>query len=311
MTTDSNNPTVRYLDVDADSTGQRLDNWLLRHLKGVPKSHLYRVIRKGEVRINKKRVGPDTRVTAGDVVRIPPIRAAEEKPFTLSERNHSLMDNILFEDASIIILNKPAGLPVHGGEGFRGGVIEVMRLLKPEHPHLELAHRLDKLTSGCLCLAKKRSVLRQIQADWHEAHKVEKIYQALVTGYWNPPKRVSLAIARSAEGQQGPHARIDPEGKEAVTHFSVLGHYKDATWVEARLETGRTHQIRLHAAHFGHPILGDERYGDHALNRSVAKLGLKHMALHASSLKLAGYPEFKAPIPDDWYTYLKQADTDA
>ncbi len=290
MTASLSPPGVRHLEIDADHAGQRLDNYLMRELKGAPKSLIYRIVRTGEVRLNGGRVQPDRRLQTGDVLRIPPVRLGERDerpprvPQGLAER---LRAAVLYEDRELLVLDKPAGLAVHKGSGLDYGVIELLRIMRPAEPFLELAHRLDRETSGCLALAKTASALRWIQ-DAFRAGRVEKRYLALVRGYWNHgPREVDQPLRRNVlrGGERMVEALED--GKPARTQFRPVNLHKPASLLEASISTGRTHQIRVHAAHVGHPLAGDEKYGDDDFNRLMAEqFGLRRLFLHAHSLNL-------------------------
>ncbi len=307
-----NAPKVRYLVVKEDADGQRIDNFLLTRLKGVPRSWVYRVLRRGEVRVNKGRVKPTRRLRLGDQVRIPPLRTAERQAGEgpgpgLRQR---LLDSVLYRDAELLVVNKPSGIAVHGGSGVSFGVIEILRAIEPDAPYLELAHRLDRDTSGCLMLARRRAALRQLQR-LQLAGRVEKRYLALLGGRWRRDRVTADAPLRKNTLRSGERVvRVDAAGKPAVTHFRVLQRFAGAMLVEARLETGRTHQIRVHAAHLGTPILGDEKYGREADNREWRARGLKRLFLHAWRLDLPweGRPRghhFEAPLPDDLQRLLE------
>lgn len=277
---------VRQVLVDADYQGQRLDNFLLAQLKGVPKSHVYRIVRKGEVRVNKGRSQVSYRLQPGDMVRIPPVRLAErDAPAAPGDRVLQLLaDSILYEDKRLLVLNKPSGLAVHGGSGLKFGVIEALRALRPEEKQLELVHRLDRDTSGCLLIARRRSALRTLH-ELLRGDGVDKRYLALVAGRWGKDREVVDAPLSKNQLRGGERVvRVDPNGKAAKTIFRVLERFSDATLVEAELLTGRTHQLRVHLAHLGTPILGDEKYGDDAANRAMKRLGLNRLFLHARSL---------------------------
>ncbi|MEJ2529532.1 MAG: 23S rRNA pseudouridine(955/2504/2580) synthase RluC, partial [Gammaproteobacteria bacterium] len=274
---------VRQLVVAEGYQGQRLDNFLLTQLKGVPKSHVYRIVRKGEVRVNKGRTRVNYRLQQGDVIRIPPLRLVEKK--LLQRPGDTLLtaleQSILYEDNRLIVLNKPSGLAVHGGSGLNFGVIEAMRALRPDEKQLELVHRLDRETSGCLMIARRRSALRTLH-ELLRTNGVDKRYLALVAGRWQRDRETVDAPLRKNTLQGGERmVRVDPEGKQALTRFRVRERFPDATLVEAELLTGRTHQLRVHLAHLGTPILGDDKDGDNIANRAMKKRGLKRLFLHA------------------------------
>ena len=260
---------VYYQEITAEETGQRLDNYLIRILKGVPKSHIYRIIRGGEVRINKKRAKPSSRLSEGDSVRIPPVRTSTTRDVHVGERlMERLHASVVYEDNQLMVLNKPAGIAVHGGSGLSLGLIEALRKIRPELAYLELVHRLDKETSGCILLAKKRSMLRAIHALL-EARQVEKTYWALLASPWADKQKIIVnAPLEKNTLQSGERmVRVSEAGKASETQFSLLENYSKACWVEAKPKTGRTHQIRVHGAHINHPILGDERYDkDNSIN---------------------------------------------
>ena len=297
-------PKVRYLVVKEDADGQRVDNFLLTRLKGVPRSWVYRVLRRGEVRVNRGRVKPTRRLRAGDEVRIPPLRTAAREGTAVPAEGlrQRIAGSILHQDRELLVIDKPSGIAVHGGSGVSFGVIEVLRALYPDAPYLELAHRLDRDTSGCLLLAKRRPALQQLQ-KLQRAGRVEKRYLALLGGRWRR-NRVTADVPLHKNTLRGGErvVRVDPLGKESTTHFRVLQRFEGAMLVEARLETGRTHQIRVHAAYLGAPILGDDKYGDVAANRRFRELGLKRLFLHAWKLDFPwqGRPDgyhFEAPLP--------------
>ena len=277
---------VRLLVIDAEQEGQRIDNYLKTQLKGVPKSLIYRILRKGEVRVNKKRIKPEYKLIAGDEVRIPPVRVAEanELPSAKLSSIQALAALILFEDDALIVLNKPAGMAVHGGSGLSFGVIEGLRALRPEARFLELVHRLDRDTSGCLLIAKKRSALKNL----HEQLRLKtmrKQYCALVRGQWKPHVKVVNAPLLKNVLQSGERiVRVNPEGKPSETRFHILQRFAEATLVEASPITGRTHQIRVHTAHAGHPIACDDKYGDATFDSKMREQGLGRLFLHAMRL---------------------------
>ncbi|PCJ92039.1 MAG: 23S rRNA pseudouridine(955/2504/2580) synthase RluC [Porticoccaceae bacterium] len=298
-------PSVYFVEVTSDYAGQRVDNFLLARLKGVPKSRIYRIIRKGEVRVNRSRVKPEYKLVEGDQVRIPPVRVAErEAPIAPGQKLQELLeDSIIYEDGLLLVINKPSGLAVHGGSGVSLGLIEAFRATRPKQPFLELVHRLDRETSGCLIIAKKRSALRFLQ-DEMRARRVVKVYQALTSGRWpRGMKRIDMPLLKSELKSGERIVRVNPEGKRSVTHFSVLQRFNNATLVEVTLETGRTHQIRVHAQYAGCPLAGDEKYGDDQYNRNVKTLGLKRMFLHALKLQFnsPGGEKIRveAPIPKE------------
>lgn len=305
---------VQLVTIDENNDGQRLDNFLIGYLKGVPKTWVYRVLRKGEVRVNKGRSKPAQRLQIGDVVRIPPVRQGERQTALPPRQLIDLIDgSICYEDNSIIVINKPAGVAVHGGSGLSHGVIEILRAARPGAPFLELAHRLDRETSGCLMLAKKRSTLTRLQ-ELQRAGRIEKRYLALLSGRirkgaWRADLPLMKNMLKSGERV----VRVDPLGKVAVTHFKVVRRFADASLVEATLETGRTHQIRVHAAANGSAILGDPKYGDEAANRHFRELGLRRLFLHAASLRFdaidtAGEIHVEAPLPRELQGILEKLD---
>lgn len=307
---DSGASDVRYVEVDESREGQRLDNFLLGQLKGVPKSHVYRLLRRGEVRVNGGRVKPEYRLEAGDRVRIPPVR---QKPRVQpgGEGFEWLIDRVLYEDEDLMVLDKPAGLPVHGGSGVPVGLIEALRALRPEIPDLELVHRLDRDTSGCLLLAKRRPVLVELHRALRDG-EMEKRYLALLQGRWRGgARRITASLAR--DQLQGGERRVgvSDEGKEAESRFIPKGFYGPATLVEVALVTGRTHQARVHAVYAGHPIAGDEKYGERSFNREMAALGLKRLFLHAATLRFP-HPghnadlEVESPLPPDLHHVLER-----
>ena len=312
------------IGVDADSAGQRLDNFLLRHLKGVPKTHVYRIIRSGEVRINKGRASADTRVQEGDQVRLPPVRVSEKIAEKAERPAPAREFPILLEDEHLIALDKPAGTAVHGGSGVSFGVIEQLRQARPQAKFLELVHRLDRETSGILLVAKKRSALTHLQDQFRE-RETGKTYLALVIGAWPANKKVidtPLHKYLQADGERRVRVTTpeDPDGMRSITLVKVRSTVParpDAglpafSLLEVTIKTGRTHQIRVHLASQGHAIAGDEKYGDFDLNRHLHRHGLKRMFLHAWRLQF-NHPangertELLAPLPPDLASFLPPA----
>lgn len=304
-------PKVRFCEVDEHREGQRLDNFLLRELKGVPKTRIYRALRKGEIRVNKGRVKADYRVEAGDTIRIPPLRTNQERPEPSLGRDFEahLEACIVYEDDGLLVINKPSGLAVHGGSGLNFGLIEALRKIRPMQKYLELVHRLDRDTSGCTMVAKKSSVLKGIHKKLRGVG-VDKRYLALVAGRW--PKyclRVEVPLIKNTLVSGERMVKVDINGKPSLTEFVVVERFADATLIEAKPVTGRTHQIRVHALHAGYPILGDEKYGNRETNRLFRHRGLKRLFLHAKSLSLE-YPEdslleVEAPLDDNLIKLLK------
>ena len=275
------------MEISADLAGQRVDNFLLNRLKGAPRSLIYRILRRGEVRVNKGRIRPEYRLKAGDTLRIPPVRLAPRTtpPRPAEPVLHQLENAILYEDNRLLVLNKPSGMAVHGGSGLSYGVIEGLRALRPQAPYLELVHRLDRDTSGCLLIAKKRSALRRLH-ELLRSNQVDKRYFALLKGQWRGGSRDIDAPLRKNVLRSGERmVRVDPEGKTALSIFRPLAVGKSASLVEVKLETGRTHQIRVHAASIDQPIAGDDKYGDDGFNRQLREIGLKRLFLHARSLR--------------------------
>lgn len=281
---------VNWLTVGEDSAGQRVDNYLGKMLRGVPKSHIYRILRSGEVRVNKGRVKPEARLILGDVVRVPPVRTAAKANVVPPTRARAGL-LVLFEDDGLLALDKPAGLAVHGGSGIAQGLIEQMRAARPEAKFLELVHRLDRDTSGVILLAKKRAALVALHAQLR-AGSCEKRYLVLVRGKWRDAKRrVTYALHKFATTEGERRVRVEDDGQTAETIFRRLqvwpGVVPPLAFLEAELRTGRTHQIRVHLTHLGYPIAGDDKYGDFAWNRILRRQGLKRMFLHAHTLAFA------------------------
>ena len=306
-------PAVSMITIDQDCAGQRIDNFLTKTLKGVPKSHLYRILRSGEVRVNSKRIDATYRLMAGDLVRIPPVRVASPSavmPATLGS-GPRLERTVIFEDAALLVIDKPAGFAVHGGSGISRGVIEQLRLERPQAKFLELVHRLDRETSGVLMLAKKRSALVQL----HEAirdNQTDKRYLMLVHGHWQDQKRrVSLPLQKYVLASGERRVAVHADGQSSETIFRLRQHFDGFSLLEAQLVTGRTHQLRVQLAHLGFPIAGDDKYGDFSVNKSMQKQGLKRMFLHSAETSirhpLSGEKlTLTAPLPAELARFLQQ-----
>jgi 23S rRNA pseudouridine955/2504/2580 synthase len=303
------------LAVGEEADGQRVDNFLAKVLKGVPKSHIYRILRSGEVRLNRRRVAPDARLAAGDELRIPPVRTSVPHAVRHGPPppDAAPAPPILYEDDDLIALAKPAGMAVHGGSGVSFGVIERLRQERPNAKMLELVHRLDRDTSGALLVAKKRAALVCLHAQLRDG-AVDKRYDVLVRGKWRgATRKVEAALTSSVNAQGERRVRVDPQGRAARTIFRLQRTWADhdppLALLEAELETGRTHQIRVHLAHLGFALAGDDKYGDFAWNRALAKQGLKRMFLHARRLSFAHPADarpmtIEAPLAADLAAYL-------
>jgi 23S rRNA pseudouridine955/2504/2580 synthase len=279
-------PTI--VEIDDERAGQRIDNYLMSLLKGVPRSRIYRLLRKGEVRINKGRIKPDYKIKAGDQVRIPPIRVSSNSEPSDQAPADGLLKKIesaiIYQDDALLVINKPSGIAVHGGSGIQFGVIEGLRVLYPQEKSLELVHRLDRDTSGCLMLARKRSVLKALHEQLRN-NEIQKNYIALVKGQWQGgAQSVDVPLLKNILKSGERIVRVDPEGKVAKSIFKPVKRYDIATLVEIELITGRTHQIRVHAAHVGHPVAGDEKYGQRSFNLTMKQRGLNRLFLHAKAL---------------------------
>jgi 23S rRNA pseudouridine955/2504/2580 synthase len=303
---------ARHIEVGEERAGQRLDNFLMRLLGDVPRSRVYRLVRRGEVRVNGRRAKPEQRLQWRDSVRVPPLRREESNPSAAPSARllEAMAQAIAYEDERLIVLDKPPGVAVHGGSGVSFGVIEALRALRPKDS-LELVHRLDRDTSGCLLIARKSSALRSLHALLREG-RFEKGYLALVKGHWNlGHKRITAALRTDLRVHGERTVRVHPHGKAAVSEFRPIQFFgKKATLVEVALHTGRTHQIRVHAAHAGHPIAGDEKYGDEAFNQRMRELGLKRLFLHAHRVGFewpqGGAFSTSAPLPADLRTVLER-----
>ncbi|MDO9449434.1 MAG: RluA family pseudouridine synthase [Rugosibacter sp.] len=314
---DLSKDSVTWLEVGDEAEGQRIDNFLLHIAKGVPKSHIYRILRSGEVRVNKGRIGVEYRLKVGDVLRMPPIRVAKMPDQTLVPAREF---DIVYEDEALIIVNKPAGVAVHGGSGVSFGVIEQLRRARPQAKLLELAHRLDRETSGLLIVAKKRLALTRLHDQFREG-VIAKRYLTVVKGVWrNELQHVRLPLLKylTAEGER--RVSVDPAGKVSHSIVRLQTQWKkewekeNFSLVEVELKTGRTHQIRVHLAHLGFPIAGDDKYGDFSLNRTLQKTGLKRMFLHAARLDLphplSGDPlALTLPLPAELQSFVEQLDS--
>ena len=310
-------PSVKTLTVDEDAAGQRLDNFLMRHLKGVPKTHVYRIIRSGEVRVNKGRASADQRVEVGDLIRLPPVRISAQVQAKADAPAPAREFPVLMEDEALIAIDKPAGVAVHGGSGVSFGVIEQLRRARPASVNLELVHRLDRETSGILLVAKKRSALKNLQDQFRD-RETGKTYLALVLGLWPSNKKVIDSplfkyTVEKGEGEGERRVKVvgkdDPNGMRSITLVRVSRVVGPYTLLEVTIKTGRTHQIRVHLASQGHPIAGDDKYGNFEQNKLLQKLGLKRMFLHAWQLKFqhpqSGRPvSLQAPLPADLKSFV-------
>lgn len=305
------------MTVDDSSEGQRVDNFLLKHLKGAPRTLIYRLLRKGEVRVNKGRVKPTYKLNIGDQVRIPPVRLAEpgEPLVVTNNQQESILKTIIYEDDLMIVVNKPSGWAVHGGSGVSLGVIEALRAARPKLTQLELAHRLDRDTSGCLMLAKRRSSLKSLQ-ELQRRGAIEKRYLALLAGRWRKGQAtVDMPLRKNTLSGGERVVRIDPEGKPSRTFYKVVDRFQDATLAEVTLDTGRTHQIRVHSTYLSTPILGDPKYGDAEANKAFRQLGLRRLFLHAHTLAFT-WPDsgerfaISAPLPDELQAVLDKLGRD-
>lgn len=304
---------VEFVEVGDGFAGQRIDNFLISHLKGAPKTLIYRILRKGEVRVNKGRIKPEYRLQAGDLIRIPPLRLPPpDSPPTVGQGLLERLEAaIVYEDGQLLVVNKPAGIAVHGGSGLQFGIIEAFRQLRPQCKELELVHRLDRDTSGLLMLAKKRSQLRRLHAALRDG-SIDKGYMALVAGSWpTSRKQVNAPLQRSNLRSGERMVEVNPAGKESLTRFRVLQRFDSfATLIEASPITGRTHQIRVHARHAGHPIAGDSKYGDDGFDRAIRELGGKRLFLHAHYLRIpqADKPDLELHAEQDamWANTLEK-----
>lgn len=304
-----NSVAVRYVEISAAEAGQRIDNFLIGTLKGVPRTHLYRLLRKGQVRVNGGRIKAAYRLAAGDRLRLPPLRVAERDPASVPRAAAQLLaGRLLHEDDDLLVLDKPSGMPVHAGSGVDFGVIEALRAARPGEK-LELAHRLDRDTSGCLLVARNRASLQCLHAALREG-AMQKTYLALASGRWRGgERRVDAALRKGTLSGGERMVRVDADGRAASSRFRPLERFADATLLRVAIDTGRTHQIRVHAAHLGHPLVGDDKYGEREANRRLRRLGLKRMFLHAWRLNFAlGGRDYRlqAPLPVELETVLER-----
>ena len=303
-----NQITSYILTIDANEAGQRLDNYLIKHLKGVPKGHLYRIVRKGEVRVNKKRCRVSLRLVQGDQVRIPPLRVSQREQSVASETSiQTIFDSIIYEDPYLIAINKPARWAVHGGTGNENGIIETLKQAKSNSPYIELVHRLDKDTSGCLLVAKSRKSLLGLQ-QMLKSHdgQIQKYYTVMIKGHWTKGNiKVDTGLSLLMNAKKSKSVHVDRSGKSAITFFKPKKWYKDLSLMDVKISTGRMHQIRVHCAHLDHPVAGDSKYGDFSFNRQLKKqYQLNRIFLHARQLSF-NHPItnqkilIKAPLADD------------
>ena len=306
---------AKKVSVSTEQAGQRLDNYLFARFRRLPKTRIYKMLRKGEVRVNGGRAKQSYRIQAGDEVRLPPVRlpAISDGPVISGRDMRAVSAAVIFENNDFLVLDKPSGLAVHSGSGIDYGVIEVLRKLRPGAPFLELVHRLDRSTSGCLLIALNRKTLVALHEQW-KSGGVRKQYLALVAGRWQGgERRVDLSLQRVGAQGRVRHTDVSDEGKRAVSHFKPLEVHEKASLMQVTIDTGRTHQIRVHAAELGYPLLGDDRYGDFRLNREWRKRGLKRLFLHAQQLQfcLPGLDKdyrFNAPLSEELQQLLEHID---
>jgi 23S rRNA pseudouridine955/2504/2580 synthase len=308
--TESAQHSVQLVEIGARNHQQRLDNFLLSQLKGVPKSRVYKLLRSGQVRVNKGRKKADYRLSQGDVVRIPPVRMAQaDEGLAPASLLQLVNQSVIFEDADLLVLNKPAGLAVHSGSNVRFGVIEILRQARPDAEMLELVHRLDRETSGCLVIAKSRPALNQLHQHFRDDDSgMQKIYRAIVMGRWQGGEQLvdQPLLKNSLRGGER-MVEITPQGKPARSLFTPLEYGDRLSLLEVKLFTGRTHQIRVHAQSLGHPVAGDRKYGDSQFNQQLREAGFKRMYLHASQLAFSlGQQRYDihAPLDDEWQSLL-------
>jgi len=297
---------VKNIKVDLESKGMRLDNYLISLLKGIPKSKIYSIIRKGEVRLNSKRIKPRHKIQEGDIVRIPPLKIIENEIIKPSSNIVEIIkEKIIFEDKSILVINKPVGIASHGGSGISLGLIEIVRQIIPSYKNVQLVHRLDKDTSGCIVLTKKKSVLREMHNELRN-HSVEKKYVAITKGHWQQNSidvNLNLLKLKNKSGEQ--KVKVSDEGKESITKFKVIKQNQNFSQINCTLLTGKTHQIRVHCQHLEHPIMGDRKYGDKDFNKSAKKIGITRMMLHASSINFKRMKfSIDSQIPEEFLSIM-------
>ncbi len=303
--------SVKFVEINEQNAGQRIDNFLFNYLKSVPKGHIYKIIRKGEVRVNKGRIKQTYKLQYGDSVRIPPITVTEKTPQPAPGRSllNLIEKSVIFEDSSLIAINKPSGVAVHGGSGVSYGIIEALRVLKPEQKFLELIHRLDRDTSGCLLVAKKRSALIAVQ-DLLRNRQTDKRYLTLLCGKVPfTKKKVTAPLLREALKSGERFVRVDKMGKESTSYFSTIEQFNHATLMEVKIVTGRTHQIRVHSQYLGHCVAGDSKYSNYACNQRLKEKGLRRLFLHSAQMSFQ-HPDtgkkmtIKASLTDDLADFL-------
>ena len=297
---------VKNIKIDLESKGMRLDNYLISLLKGIPKSKIYSIIRKGEVRLNSKRIKPRHKIQEGDIVRIPPLKIIENETVKPSSNIVEIIkEKIIFEDKSILVINKPVGIASHGGSGISLGLIEIVRQIIPSYENVQLVHRLDKDTSGCIVLTKKKSVLREMHNELRN-HSVEKKYVAITKGHWQQNSidvNLNLLKLKNKSGEQ--KVKVSDEGKESITKFKVIKQNQNFSQINCTLLTGKTHQIRVHCQHLEHPIMGDRKYGDKDFNKLAKKIGITRMMLHASSINFKRMKfSIDSQIPEEFLSII-------
>ena len=297
---------VKNIKIDLESKGMRLDNYLISLLKGIPKSKIYSIIRKGEVRLNSKRIKPRHKIQEGDIVRIPPLKIIENETVKPSSNIVEIIkEKIIFEYKSILVINKPVGIASHGGSGISLGLIEIVRQIIPSYENVQLVHRLDKDTSGCIVLTKKKSVLREMHNELRN-HSVEKKYVAITKGHWQQNSidvNLNLLKLKNKSGEQ--KVKVSDEGKESITKFKVIKQNQNFSQINCTLLTGKTHQIRVHCQYLEHPIMGDRKYGDKDFNKSAKKIGITRMMLHASSINFKRMKfSIDSQIPEEFLSIM-------